>query len=126
MKNSGHFVLFLRNYTKSIKYNSINEEVFNEEFTKMDLIDFVFIKLFWCFIKKYLMTILLIWLKKLFIKRRKFMSKGFALCITGLEIYAFYLVIGKLITSITMQFFMFFYTMLIELGVELKRTLVKN
>lgn len=46
MKNSGHFVLFLRNYTKTIKYNSINEEVFNEEFTKMDLIDFVFIKLF--------------------------------------------------------------------------------
>lgn len=46
MKNSGHFVLFLRNYTKTIKYNSINEEVFNEKFTKMDLIDFVFIKLF--------------------------------------------------------------------------------
>ena len=93
MKNSGHFVLFLRNYTKTIKYNSINEEVFNEEFTKMDLIDFVFIKLFWCFIKKYLMTILLIWLKKLFIKRRKFMSKAFALFTTGLEVYAFYLVI---------------------------------
>lgn len=34
MKNSGHFVLFLRNYTKTIKYNSINEEVFNEKFTK--------------------------------------------------------------------------------------------
>ena len=72
------------------------------------------------------MTILLIWLEKLFIKRRKFMSKGFALCTTDLEVYAFYLVIGKLITSITMQFFMFFFTMFIELGVELKRTLVKN
>ena len=72
------------------------------------------------------MTILLIWLEKLFIKRRKFMSKGFALCTTDLEVYAFYLVIGKLITSITMQFFMFFFIMFIELGVELKRTLVKN
>ena len=46
MKNSGHFMIFLKNYIKSIKYNSINEEVFNEKFTKMDLIDFVFIKLF--------------------------------------------------------------------------------
>ena len=54
------------------------------------------------------------------------MSKGFALCTTDLEVYAFYLVIGKLITSITMQFFMFFFIMFIELGVELKRTLVKN
>ena len=53
------------------------------------------------------------------------MSKVFALFTTGLEVYAFYLVIGKLITSITMQFFMFFFTMFIELGVELK-TLVKN
>lgn len=54
------------------------------------------------------------------------MSDVFDLCTTGLEVYAFYLVIGKLITSITMQFFMFFFTMFIELGVELKRTLVKN
>ena len=54
------------------------------------------------------------------------MSEVFALCTTDLEVYAFYLVIGKLITSITMQFFMFFFTMFIELGVELKRTLVKN
>ncbi len=54
------------------------------------------------------------------------MSKGFALCTTGLEVYAAYLVRGKLITSITMQFIMFFFTMFIELGVELKRTLVKN
>ena len=54
------------------------------------------------------------------------MSKAFALFTTDLEVYAFYLVIGKLITSITMQFFMFFFTMFIELGVELKRTLVKN
>ncbi|MDD7591675.1 MAG: hypothetical protein PUJ92_01585, partial [Bacilli bacterium] len=60
------------------------------------------------------------------IKRRKFMSDVFDLCTTGLEVYAFYLVIGKLITSITMQFFMFFFIMFIELGVELKRTLVKN
>ena len=54
------------------------------------------------------------------------MSKAFALCTTDLEVYAFYLVIGKLITSITMQFFMFFFTMFIELSVELKKTLVKN
>lgn len=54
------------------------------------------------------------------------MSDVFALCTTDLEVYAFYLVIGKLITSITMQFFMFFFIMFIELGVELKRTLVKN
>ena len=46
MKNSRHFATFLRNNIKSIKNNSINEEVFNEKFTKMDLIDFVFIKLF--------------------------------------------------------------------------------
>ena len=46
MKNSGHFVIFLKKFIKSIKNNSINEEVFNEKFTKMDLIDFVFIKLF--------------------------------------------------------------------------------
>ena len=42
MKNSGHFVIFLKNLIKSIKNNSINEEVFNEKFTKMDLIDFIF------------------------------------------------------------------------------------
>lgn len=54
------------------------------------------------------------------------MSDVFALCTTDLEVYAFYLVIGKLITSITMHFFMFFFIMFIELGVELKRTLVKN
>ena len=54
------------------------------------------------------------------------MSDVFSLCTTDLEVYAFYLVIGKLITSITMQFFMFFFIMFIELGVELKRTLVKN
>ena len=54
------------------------------------------------------------------------MSKEFALFTTGLEVYAFYLVIGKLITYITMQFFIFFFTMFIELGVELNRTLVKN
>ena len=46
MKNSGHFVIFLKNFIKSIKNNSINEEVFNEKFKKMDLIEFVFIKLF--------------------------------------------------------------------------------
>ena len=42
MKNSGHFVLFLKNYIKFIKDNSTNEEVFNEKFTKMNLIDFIF------------------------------------------------------------------------------------
>ena len=54
------------------------------------------------------------------------MSKVFDLCTTDLEVYSFYLGIGKLITSITMQFFMLFFTIFIELGVELKRTLVKN
>ena len=34
MKNSGHFVIFLKNYIKFIKNNSINEEVFNEKFKK--------------------------------------------------------------------------------------------
>ena len=33
---------FLKNYIKFIKDNSINEEVFNEKFTKMNLIDFIF------------------------------------------------------------------------------------
>ena len=42
MKNSRHFATFLRNNIKSIKNNSINEEVFNEKFTKMNLIDFIF------------------------------------------------------------------------------------
>ena len=42
MKNSEHFVLFLRKYSKFIKNNSINEYFFNEKFTKMDLIDFIF------------------------------------------------------------------------------------
>lgn len=32
------------------------------------------------------------------------MSRAFALCTTDLEAYAFYLVIGKLITSITIKF----------------------
>ena len=54
------------------------------------------------------------------------MSELFDLCTTDLEVYSFYLGVGKLITSITMQFFMFFFTMFIELGVELKKTLVKN
>ena len=42
IKNSGHFVLFFKNYIKFIKDNSTNEEVFNEKFTKMNLIDFIF------------------------------------------------------------------------------------
>ena len=42
MKNSGHFALFLKNYIKFIKNNSINEYLFNEKFEKMNLIDFVF------------------------------------------------------------------------------------
>ena len=37
------------------------------------------------------------------------MSKGFALCTTDLEVYAFYLVIGKLITSITIKFYVLLY-----------------
>ena len=49
------------------------------------------------------------------------MSELFDLCTTDLEVYSFYLGVGKLITSITMQFFMFFFTMFIELGVELKK-----
>ena len=121
MKNSRHFGTFLRNNIKSIKNNSINEEVFNKKFTKMDLIDFIFDQIVLILYKEKFNDKLLIWLKKLFIKRRKFISKAFALFTTGLEVYAFYLVIGKLITSITMQFFMFFFTMFIELGVELKK-----
>ena len=49
------------------------------------------------------------------------MSKAFALFTTDLEVYAFYLVIGKLITSIIIQFFMFFFTMFIELGMGLQK-----
>ena len=37
------------------------------------------------------------------------MSKAFALFTTGLEVYAFYLVIGKLITSITIKFYVLLY-----------------
>ena len=37
------------------------------------------------------------------------MSGAFALCTTGLEVYAFYLVIGKLITSITIKFYVLLY-----------------
>ena len=79
MKNSRHFATFLRNNIKSIKNNSINEEVFNEKFTKMDLIDFVFIKLFWRFIKKNLMTNLLILLKILFNKKKEIYIKSICL-----------------------------------------------
>ena len=42
MKNSGHFVIFLRIYTKFIKDNSINEDFLTKKFTKKDLIDFIF------------------------------------------------------------------------------------
>lgn len=37
------------------------------------------------------------------------MSDVFALCTTDLEVYAFYLVIGKLITSITIKFYVLLY-----------------
>ena len=37
------------------------------------------------------------------------MSKAFALFTTGLEVYAFYLVVGKLITSITIKFYVLLY-----------------
>ena len=37
------------------------------------------------------------------------MSKAFALFTTGLEVYAFYLGIGKLITSITIKFYVLLY-----------------
>ena len=37
------------------------------------------------------------------------MSKGFALCTTDLEVYSFYLGIGKLITSITIKFYVLLY-----------------
>ena len=87
----------------------------------MDLIDFVLMLYKEEFNDKFIYLI-----EKLFIKRRKFISKAFALFTTGLEVYAFYLVIGKLITSITMQFCMFFFIMFIELGMGLKRTLFKN
>ena len=42
MKNSGHFAIFLKNYIKFIKDNSINEDVFNEKLIKIDLIDLIF------------------------------------------------------------------------------------
>ena len=48
------------------------------------------------------------------------MSKVFALCTTDLEVYAFYLVTGKLITSITINF-MFFFIIFIELGIGLQK-----
>ena len=34
MKNSGHFVIFLKNYIKLIKNNSINEEVLTKNLQK--------------------------------------------------------------------------------------------
>ena len=37
------------------------------------------------------------------------MPEVFALCTTDLEVYAFYLVIGKLITSITIKFYVLLY-----------------
>ena len=37
------------------------------------------------------------------------MLRVFALFTTGLEVYAFYLVIGKLITSITIKFYVLLY-----------------
>ena len=69
---------------------------------------------------------ILILLKILFNKKKEIYVKSNWLMHNSLEVYAFYLRTEKLITSITMQFFMFFFTMFIELGVELKRTLVKN
>ena len=86
----------------------------------MNLIDFIFVQIVLMLYKEEFNDKFTNLIKKIIIKRRKFMSKAFALFTTGLEVYAFYLVIGKLITSITMQFFMFFFTMFIELGVELK------
>ena len=90
MKNSGHFVIFLKNYIKSIKNNAINEEVFNEKFTKMNLIDFIFGQIVLMFFKEEFNDKFTNLIKKIIIKRRKFMSKGFALCTTDLEVYAFY------------------------------------
>ena len=37
------------------------------------------------------------------------MSRAFALCTTDLEVYSFYLGIGKLITSITIKFYVLLY-----------------
>ena len=93
MKNSRHFVLFLKNYIKFIKDNSINEEVFNENFTKMNLIDFIFGQIVLMLYKEEFNDKFTNLIEKLFIKRRKFMSKAFALFTTGLDVYAFYLVI---------------------------------
>ena len=121
MKNSGHFVIFLKKFIKSIKNNSINEEVFNEKFTKMDLIEFVFIKLFWCFIKKNLKTNLLILLKILFNKKKEIYVKSICLIHNRLRSLCILFSNRKLITSITMQFFMFFFTMFIELGIGLQK-----
>ena len=89
MKNSEHFVLFLRKYSKFIKNNSINEYFFNEKFTKMNLIDFVFNQIIMMLYKEVFNDKFINLIEKLFIKRRKFMSRAFALCTTGLEVYAF-------------------------------------
>ena len=52
------------------------------------------------------MTNILILLKILFNKKKEIYVKSNWLMHNSLEVYAFYLGIGKLITSITMQFFM--------------------
>ena len=87
----------------------------------MDLIDFIFGQIVLMFYKEEFNDKFTNLIKKIIIKRSKFMSKAFALFTIGLEVYAFSLVIGKLITSITMQFFMFFFTMFIELGMGLQK-----
>ena len=121
MKNSGHFVLFLKNYIKFIKDNSINKEVFNENFTKMEFNWFFLAKLFWCFIKKNLITNLLILLKILFNKKKEIYVKSICLIHNRLRSLCILFSNRKLITSTTMQFCMFFFTMFIELGIGLQK-----
>ena len=79
----------MKNYIKFIKDNSINKEVFNENFTKMNLIDFIFGQIVLILYKEEFNDKFINLIEKLFIKRRNFMSKAFALCTTLLEVYAF-------------------------------------
>lgn len=72
------------------------------------------------------MTNLLILLKILFNKKKEIYVKRICLMHNWLRSLCILFSNRKLITSITMQFFMFFFIMFIELGMELKRILVKN
>ena len=86
----------------------------------MNLIDFVFNQIIMMLYKENLMTNLLILLKILFNKKKEIYVKSICLMHNRLRSLCILFSNRKLITSITMQFFMFFFTMFIELGMELK------